>query len=310
MDKHLLVDKSPTLRRLVNTIKEIADDDLPMLLQGETGTGKSYLARAIHSARLNTNGLFVSLDCATFNANLIESELFGHEKGAFTGATEVKSGMFELACGGTVLLDEVENLTRDIQAKLLRVLDEKKFRRVGGRRELEAYFQLVSTVNVDVDDLLVSGALRKDFYYRIASISLTLPPLRDRPEDILVFAERFLHLLGVKHGREITLSKESKNLLMQYHWPGNIRELKHTLMAAVKRAKKSKLSVEDFDGIFTSISSKSSSLKSLAEIEKEHIQLVLKRTGYKIAQSTRILGIAENTLRSKMRKYGLQKLPT
>lgn len=281
-------------------------EDLPILLMGETGTGKSYLARLIHTWKQKTDALFLTLDCATFNPNLIESELFGHEKGAFTGANEKKSGLFELACGGTILLEEIENLRAETQAKLLRVLDDKTFRRVGGTEEMEVYFQLISTINVDLDALLKAGTLRKDFYFRIASVEFTLPPLRQRQEDILVFAEYFLKVLTKKHHKEFALTKASRNLLVSYPWPGNIRELKHALMAAAKLAKGAKLQKENFEWILRRAEPAKKPLQSLAQVEKAHINRVLKETGYKMSKTAKILGIAENTLRTKMKKYNLK----
>ncbi|NIR49562.1 sigma-54-dependent Fis family transcriptional regulator [candidate division KSB1 bacterium] len=300
---------SPTLRAIVKRVREIAEEDLPVLLIGETGTGKSYLAGVIHTVLEKTDGMFLTLDCATLNPNLVESELFGHEKGAFTGAADRKSGMFEFACGGTILLDEVENLSLEIQAKLLRVLDEKKFRRVGGIEEMAAYFQLISTINVDVDEILQTGQLRKDFFYRIASVEIVLPPLRKRPQDILIFADYFLRLVNEKYGREFRLTQDVRNYLLNYPWPGNIRELKHAFFAASRSARSSELRIEDFEAILRKPKRRvaTKQLQTLAEAEKDHIQTVLKHTGFKIARSARILGIAENTLRAKMRKYRIKK---
>ncbi len=213
---HLILGKSQAIQKIVKKIKKIIDEDLPILLQGETGTGKSYFAQAIHAWSQKTNALFLTLDCAAFNSNLIESELFGHEKGAFTGANVSKCGLFGFACGGTVLLEEVENLSLDIQAKLLRVLDEKTFRRVGGTEDMEVAFRLISTINVDLAELLEAGTLREDFYFRIAGEEFTLPPLRERPEDILEFAEYFLAQLSQKHHKNFTLTPACRNLLLTY----------------------------------------------------------------------------------------------
>jgi transcriptional regulator with PAS, ATPase and Fis domain len=218
--------------------------------------------------------------------------------------------LFELACGGTILLDEVENLNLQMQSKLLRVLDEKKFRRVGGTEDIEVYFQLISTFNVEVAELFKADLFRKDFYFRIASVEEVIPPLRERPEDILVFADYFLKELTKRHGRKFTLTKESRILLLNYPWPGNIRELKNTLIAAAKRTRRAKLGVEDFERLLrdtTAFDLKQDSLRSLAEVEKQHLQRVLQETGYKIAKTAHILGIAENTLRAKMKKYELKR---
>lgn len=261
----------------------------------------------IHARSKRIDALFLTLDCVAFNPNLIESELFGHEKGAFTGANERKRGLFEFACGGTVLLEEVENLGRNIQAKLLRVLEEKKFRRVGGTEDMEVDFQLISTTNVEVAELLAAGTLREDFYFRIASVEFTLPPLRERKEDILEFADYFLKALSKKHHKNFTLTKAARHLLLTYPWPGNIRELKHALTAATQFAKGSILHEGDFDGILRKAEFVKKPLQSLAQVEKEHIKRVLSETGYTMSKTAKILGVAENTLRAKMKKYGLHR---
>lgn len=300
--------KSKTVQSILDRVKDVVDVGLPILITGETGTGKSYLARVIHNYCFGTDGLFQNLDCATFNPNLIESELFGHEKGAFTGASHKKSGIFELVCGGTLLLDEVENLSLAIQAKLLRVLDEKRFRRVGGTMDLETDFRLISTANVNLEIFMQKSLLRRDFYYRLAAFKIHLPPLRERPDDIRLFSQMILNTLLRKHRRNVELTAPCWQFILNYDWPGNVRELKNVLVAAAQLATDSKLDVHHFRELLGDFhATPPEPLKTLQQVEKEHIQRMLKEFHFNISKTARTLDIAENTLRAKMKKYKIKK---
>jgi two-component system response regulator HydG len=228
--------KSQAMKDLIKHAEALANSDVAVLVQGETGTGKNRMAEFIHYHSQRRNGLFLRIDCAEFNRSLIESELFGHEKGAFTGATEKKAGYLELVCGGTLFLDEIENPDHELQVKLLRVVEEKKFRRVGGREDIATDFRVISATNVDIEQLVQSGRFRKDLYFRLKGAELKIPPLRERREDIPIFIDYFLKEFGPRYGRQISISLEAMACLKAFQWTGNIRELRQVLEAMIATA--------------------------------------------------------------------------
>jgi transcriptional regulator with GAF, ATPase, and Fis domain len=226
--------RSPAFMTALGQAKKVAPTDTTVLLTGASGTGKEVLARAIHQGSARADGPFVAINCAALPETLIESELFGHERGAFTGADRLKRGRFELAAGGTLLLDEVGELAPAVQAKLLRVLQERSYERVGGTQTLSADVRLIAATNRNLEDAVASGKFREDLFYRLAVFRVHLPSLRERVDDILVLADRFVRELGSRMGKaDAGLSREARDLLLAYHWPGNIRELQNAIERAV-----------------------------------------------------------------------------
>ena len=232
-----LVGESHALRRSVEVAGKVADSDATVLLTGESGTGKEVFARFIHEAGCRKEKPFVAINCAAIPEHLLESELFGHEKGAFTGADRSQKGKFEVAEDGTVLLDEISEMSPDLQAKLLRVLQEKEFTPVGGRSPIKLEARIVATSNRDLPTAVQNGDFREDLYYRLNVVPLEIPPLRDRPEDIPLLADTFLKRLAAEEGKEIeTFSRKAMDSLLQHDWPGNVRELEHTVHRIVLMA--------------------------------------------------------------------------
>ncbi|MDZ7291833.1 MAG: sigma-54 dependent transcriptional regulator [candidate division KSB1 bacterium] len=228
----LLFFKSQTMQQLVQQIESIAASNVAIFIHGETGAGKNVMAEHVHR-RSGRNGIFLPLDCAALSRSLLESELFGHEKGAFTGAIEQKNGYLDLVRDGTLFLDEVENLDEEIQIKLLNVLDTRHFRRVGGRELVTTEFRLISATNVDIQQRIESNKFRQDFYYRIKGYTLTIPPLREHREDIPLLAEYFLQEFCTRYKKDLRCSQEALFSLTNYDWPGNIRELKMIMESVV-----------------------------------------------------------------------------
>lgn len=231
--EHTFLFKSKAMQALLTQAESVAHSDVPLFLYGETGTGKNILAHYIHEKSGRNSGLFLIIDCSELNRNLLESELFGHEKGAYTGATEKKVGYFDMVCGGTMFLDEVENLDMQIQSKILNVIEEKQFWRVGGREKIRSDFRLMSATNIDIADRMKTGQFRKDLYYRLKGHIIRIPPLRDRPQDIILFAEHFIQQIGDRIERKIKMSKPALECLVSFDWPGNIRELRMTLESTI-----------------------------------------------------------------------------
>jgi DNA-binding NtrC family response regulator len=299
----------PASRRVLEIAQKIADTATTLLITGESGTGKDQLARWIHEHGTRRDAPFLKIDCASLPAELVESELFGHERGAFTGAVARKPGRFELAAGGTVVLDEVAALAPGMQAKLLRVLEERTFERLGGSETLRIDARLMALTNTDLSRAVSSGRFREDLFFRLNVVALPVPPLRERKGDIGPLASHFLARLGPVHGRaDAALDPEALKLLESYSWPGNVRELKNTIEHALVFAKGSLLRPEDFPLIAKSAGvagQAAGSLKSLEEIEREAIKATLEAVRYKIGEAAEILGISRKTLLEKRKRYGL-----
>ena len=233
-DCPVLVGASPPYQRALELARRFAPQDITMLLLGETGTGKELFARAIHAASRRSHRAFVPVDCSTLTETLIESELFGHEKGSFTGATGSRIGRFELAQGGTLFLDEIGNLPIGIQAKLLRVLQSRQLERVGGREPIRLDVRLVAATNVDLEDAIAAGRFRQDLYFRLQEMTITLPPLRDRPGDVARLAEHFVGVYARHFNLPVCgISRGALDILEAYSWPGNARELENAIKSAV-----------------------------------------------------------------------------
>ncbi len=289
------------MRDLFATVEKIIDRDVPILILGESGAGKDHLAEIIHATSIRRNEPFVHVECASIPADLFESELFGHEKGTFTGASDRKLGKLEVARRGTVYFDEISALTPQLQAKLLRAMQERRFSRLGGVTSIPFDARVISSSNVELQSLLDSGALRRDLFYRINVVTLTLPPLRDRVEDILPLAKQFL-------GRRKKGFTEAAERLMNGHrWPGNIRELKNAIERAVlveneDRIDAPSLGIQSGDEL---VAAASRGAWTLEELESQYIREILRVTKSNLSRAAEILGINRKTLREKRRKYGL-----
>jgi len=299
----------PASRRVLEVAQKIADTATTLLITGESGTGKDQLARWIHEHGPRRDAPFLKIDCASLPSELVESELFGHERGAFTGAVARKPGRFELAQGGTVVLDEVAALAPGMQAKLLRVLEERTFERLGGSESLRMDARLMALTNTDLAKAVSTGRFREDLFFRLNVLALSVPPLRERKGDIAPLASYFLARLGPVHGRaDAALAPEALQLLESYSWPGNVRELKNAIEHALVFAKEPTLRPDDFPQIAKLVGGArgaAANLKSLEEIEREAIKATLEAVRYKIGEAAEILGISRKTLLEKRKKYGL-----
>jgi DNA-binding NtrC family response regulator len=299
------VSEDPASERVLELARKVADTATTLLITGESGTGKDQLARWIHEAGPRRDAPFLKIDCASLPSELVESELFGHERGAFTGAVARKPGRLELAGAGTIVLDEVAALTPGIQAKLLRVLEERTFERLGGTETLRVEGRLVALTNADLPQAVAAGRFREDLFFRLNVLIISVPPLRARPRDILPLAEHLLARLAGVHGRaEVRLTPEAARLLESFSWPGNVRQLKNALEHALVFSKNSELVPADFPGILTA-GAAGAGLRSLEDLEREQIAATLDATHYKIARAAEILGISRKTLLEKRKKYGL-----
>jgi len=305
------VAQDPASLQLLELAQKVADAPTTLLITGESGTGKDHFARLIHELGPRCDAPFLKIDCASLPPQLVESELFGHERGAFTGAVERKLGRFELAGGGTIVLDEVAALSPAGQAKLLRVLQEKSFERLGGTETLQINARLVALTNTDLPAAVAAGLFREDLFFRLNVVPIVLPPLRQRRADILPLAEHFLSALRARRGRpDAAFSDAARRALESYSWPGNARELRNAIEGALVFAATDTLEPENFpEAIRAAISGipvSLSELRSLEEIERQAIAATLEATRYRITRAADILGISRKTLLEKRKKYGLK----
>ncbi len=307
-----LVGDSPMLQDVRRVVDLAASVNAPVLITGETGTGKNVVANAIHHRSRNNNAPFVSINCAALPENLIEAELFGYEKGAFTGAVAAKRGIFEMAQGGTLFLDEIGEMPRHLQGKLLSAIDEKQIKRLGGESSFPVRVRIIAATCLDLETI-DDHRFRRDLYFRLSVIRVHLPPLRQRREDIPALCE---HLLaGLVSGRQVKLSQEELSRVKAYHWPGNVRELRNILERAAiiqpdQQFKPSQLLLPAFaDNPPSSLSNSVEDLLPLKEIEKQHITKVLTAHRHNLSQSARSLGISLSTLKRKIKSYGIPRKP-
>ena len=301
-----LVGTSAAMRRVQDTITQVAQASTTVLILGESGTGKELVARAIHRRSNRSRGPFVAINCAAIPVTLLESELFGHERGAFTGAFARREGRFKMADGGTLFLDEVAELDPMIQAKLLRVLQEGEFERLGGTQTLRVDVRVVASTNKNLLEMARTGRFREDLFYRLNVISLTLPALRERTEDIPLLAQHFLSRFAEKNRKEVrTISREAMELLMAHDWPGNVRELENTVEHAVVLSRGDTVRVEDLPDLVASDASAKQYLTiqlgtPLDEIEQQVIQQTLRLTRGNKRLAAQLLGIATRTIYRKL----------
>jgi DNA-binding NtrC family response regulator len=312
--------QDPASLRLLELAHKVAQAPTTLLITGESGTGKDHLARLVHELGPRRDAPYLKIDCASLPPQLAESELFGHERGAFTGAVERKLGRFELGGSGTIVLDEVAALSPNAQSKLLRVLQERAFERLGGTETLRIEARIIALTNVDLPAAVRAGSFREDLYFRLNVLTLTIPPLRERPADILPLADHFLAALRAAHGRpQVPLSEPARRMLAAYAWPGNVRELRNALehaivFSGVGRGSTSSgadvLEPENFPETVRATAAGAASsvagLRSLEEVEREVIAATLEATHYQISRSAEILGISRKTLLEKRKKYGLK----
>lgn len=301
-----IIAKSPEMQRIIEVIKIVAKSTATVLITGQSGTGKELVARAIHSQSPSHDKPFIAVNCAALPETLLESELFGHEKGSFTGAHAQKKGKFELANHGTFFLDEIGEISANIQVHLLRVLEEKTFTRVGGDKEIKVDVRIISATNKDLKKAVASGEFREDLYYRLNVVNIELPPLKDRGGDVPLLAEHFLRKSALENKKEVTgFSPEAMEFLLRYDWPGNIRELKNCIERAVILARNSLIQITDLPEQENRSPHLSAIGKSLKDMEKSHILDVLRETKGNYSQAARILGITRMTLYNKVKEHDL-----
>ena len=310
-EQNIMVGRTRAMKEVYKTIGAVADTRATVLIQGESGTGKEMVARALHFNSTFRNRPFVAVACSSLSPTILESELFGHEKGAFTGAYRTKPGKFELAQGGTLFLDEISETSPEIQVKLLRFLQEREFERVGGIETLKADVRVVAATNKDLSSLVANGEFRKDLYYRLKVVTIILPPLRDRKDDVLLLVKFFLEKMRHETGKSVDIvPQETINLILDHSWPGNVRELENTLRRAVLLSHGNVLLPESLhlEGDaererFALV------LKPLHEVEREHIENILIYTNYEKKRAAEILGISRPTLDRRIKEYGLEEEP-
>ncbi len=305
----LIIGQGQAMAAVLQTVERIAPTDANVLIEGESGTGKGLVAQAIHQKSPRATGPFLVLNCSGFQDPLLESELFGHEKGAFTGATSMKQGLFEVADRGTLFLDEVGEMSPAMQSKLLQVLDSRELRRVGGTRVQRVDVRIIAATNKDLAREVRAGRFREDLYYRLNVVSLALPPLRERQEDIPLLVEHFLEQLQVTGGKAKTVSPEALQCLVRYAWPGNVRELANTIERLIILTPGEVIGPEDLPPNIRSPlgtpHGRSLGPTSLGEMERLHITRVLSETGGKKMQAARLLGIDLKTLNHKIKIYNI-----
>ncbi|MBP1678721.1 MAG: sigma 54-dependent transcriptional regulator [Bacteroidetes bacterium] len=305
-----IIGKSDALQYVLYRLERVARTDATVLLLGETGVGKELFARAIHRSSGRKDRPLLKVDCAALAPSLIESELFGHERGAFTGAVAARKGRFEIAEGGTVFLDEVGELSPELQVKLLRVLEDGCVERVGASKPINVNVRIIAATNRDLDESIQEGRFRRDLFYRLNAFPLTIPPLRERQSDIPLLAEHFVRVFSARHSRPVTrITQATLNLLQEYSWPGNVRELENVIERAVITSDGKTLHVQPL-AVRSTREPSGRVVKSLADVEKEHILAVLEKTMWRIegqSGAARILGLHPDTLRHRMKKLHITR---
>ncbi len=304
---HLVRGNSPLMENIYDLIDKVSITDASVLITGESGTGKEVIARQIHKRSRRSAEIFISVDLGAIQANLFESELFGHRKGAFTDAREDRPGRFEIASGSTLFLDEIGNLPLGLQPKLLKVLQQRKVTRLGENHEREVDFRLISATNMSLPRMIHDKAFREDLLYRIRTVEIELPPLRKRIEDIPVLVDHFIMIYGKKYGKEFSISEQAINKLKRYRWPGNVRELQHSIEKAVILSSGTKLQGSDFllEDHFKKADKNEYSF-NLEENEREIILNALTAFEWNMSRTAKELGINRSTLYDKIKKYELK----
>lgn len=302
-----IIGRSEAMQEVFETIKAVTDTNATVLITGETGTGKELVARAIHSNSSQRYGPFVATSCGALPETLLESELFGYEKGAFTGADRTKKGRFELAHGGTIFLDEVGDTSMKTQIKLLRALQEKSFRRLGGTDLIEVDARLITATNRDLVAAIDEGSFRNDLYYRLNVVSIHLPPLRGRKDDIPLLAAHFMNKYNVEFNKKFDrIERKAMDMMIDYHWPGNVRELENVIERATVIDQGPEVKVNHLPFCNVELLP-TEDLQTLQDVEKLHIEKMLARNDWNITKTARLLNIDRTTLHKKIKKSGLKR---
>lgn len=307
-----IISKNPKMMEIFGLIKEVASLRSTVMIQGESGTGKELIARAIHFSGDRSTKPFIGVSCAALTESLLESELFGHEKGSFTGATGQKKGKFEIAEGGTIFLDEIGDISPKLQLNLLRILQERNFYRVGGSEQINVDVRVIAATNKDLEDAVHQGIFRDDLFYRLNVINIHLPSLRDRKEDIPLLVHNFIEHIGPELGREVNdISEEALKILLNHNWPGNVRELENAVERAIVTCKTKVLTEDDFIFLNNHGNEKKQwsvpTELTLEEIENQAITATLQRTHGNIKEASTILGVDRSTLYDRIKKYNLPR---
>ena len=308
---HGLLGPSQAMREVIRMIDKVASSNATVLIQGETGTGKERVAEAIHNASLRRDAPFVRMNCASLPDNLLESELFGHEKGAFTGADQMRIGRFEMANDGTLFLDEVGNMSSSTQAKVLRAIQNQEFERLGGSRTIKVDVRIIAATNVNLEAAIKDGRFREDLYYRLNVVSIPVPPLRERAEDILPLAEHFLRYFSQELSRKVIgFSAEAVKVLREHRWPGNVRELENTIERAVLMCdgdtiRPADLTLMDREHSVNMTPQLAVDLLNLEALEKAALLEALKRSNWIQKEAAKLLGVSSRVMNYKVHKHGI-----
>ena len=303
-----IIGESQALKQVMQRVSAVAETDSTVMIRGESGTGKELVARAIHSSSNRRYFPIVTINCGAYAEGLLESELFGHEKGSFTGALYQRRGRLEMADKGTVFLDEIGNIGEKMQMDLLRVIETRQFTRLGGDKMINVDFRIICATNKDLEKAVREGSFREDLYYRLNVFSIVLPPLRDRVSDIPLIAQHFMLKFAQSMNKNVTeFSPNALEMLTKYEWPGNVRELRNVVERAMVTAKERRIEADELSFPFSSSSSDFFGDDSLEEVEKKHIRNILDRTNGNVAQAAQILKISRLTLYNKIEKFQLKK---
>jgi two-component system response regulator HydG len=304
-----IIGRCAPMEAVFDMITQVADQDTSVLLTGETGTGKELVAKAIHAKSRRARYPFVALNCGAMPENLLETELFGHQKGAFTGATHPRKGFLEVASGGTLFLDEIGEIGMKMQIDLLRVLEERRISRVGSSQTVPVDFRLITATCKDLEKEIAAGRFREDFFYRINVIRIAIPPLRERKEDIPLLARHFLSKISGETGRKVDhISQAALKMLQGYRWQGNVRELENAIERAVVLSRGRLLDIDDF-AFLHALQAKPAPSGSLLEVEKGYIERVLEDSAWNITRAAAVLGINRVTLHRKIKRFQLSRTP-
>ncbi len=321
---HFIIGHSKPMQEVFSIIDKIANSKATALLLGESGTGKELVARAIHESGKRCQMPFIKINCAALPETLLESELFGHEKGAFTGAHASRPGRFELAEGGTIFLDEIGEMGLPLQAKMLRILQEKQFERIGGIKTFTADVRIIAATNISLENEISRGKFRADLYYRLNVVPIMLPPLRERKEDIPLLFNHFLHISNKRNDKNLKITSDLLDFLLDYPWPGNVREMQNLVERMVILAENDHLTIEDLPSSFTAVKhfsqepvpeyqekpvniDNSRSGVSLEALERREIEASLKRNGWVQVRAARELGLTQRQIGYRIKKYGLSR---
>lgn len=304
-----IVGESPAIKKVMEKVIEVAQTDSTVIIKGESGTGKELIARAIHSNSNRRYFPIITINCGSYSEGILESELFGHEKGAFPGALYRRQGRLEMADKGTLFLDEIGNISEKMQSDILRVIDTKQFTRLGGEKEIDVDFRIICATTHDLERAVQEGTFREDLYYRLNVVTITIPPLRERKLDIPAIARFFIKKYAQSMNKNvIDITNDTLDMLVEYNWPGNVRELRNVIERAMVVTRGNLIELNDLSFFFPSADMESGeNIPSLDDIEKNHIQKVLELTNGNIAQAASILKISRLTMYNKIEKYQLKK---